>query len=142
LRLIQLSQAQMRLTYVGVATFDKISGRGRQRALDRALEGLKGDVVTPLRLGDHGVIVVAAQRASDIHPLTVQCSRSRTVAGLGAAQALGVRQELDGKLRSPLSGVGKKRPQGWIFYEFSRMKESPLGVLTGLDQAIQYGSWA
>jgi hypothetical protein len=138
---MQLSEVQVRLTYLGVATFDKISSGARQRALDRALEGLKGDVVAPLGFGDHSAIVVAAQRASDVHPLSVQRRGSRTIAGLGAAQALGVRQELGGALRSPLSGVGKERPQGWIFDEFSRMKESPLGVLTGLDQAIQYGSW-
>jgi hypothetical protein len=118
--------------------FDKISDRGRQGALDRALEGQQGAVVTSRRFGYHGAIVVAAQRASDIHPLSVKRGGSRTVGGLGAAQALGVRQELRGELRSPLSGVGEKRLHGWISDEVSRMKKSPLGVLTGLDQAIQY----
>jgi hypothetical protein len=140
LRLIQVSEEQVRLTDIGVALFDKISNRGRQRALDRALEGQQRDVVAPLGFRNHGVIIVAAQRASDIHPLSVKCGGSRTIGGLGAAQALGVWQELGGESCSPLSGVGEKRLQGWIFDEFGRMNESPLGVLTGLDQAIQYGS--
>jgi hypothetical protein len=133
----EIHEPQVRRPYLVVATLHEIADRGGQGAFDRALEGEDGNAVTAFGLGRDGAIVVTAQRASDIHPLSMQRSAGRPVGGRSAAQALGVRQKFGRELRAPGRSVGEKGLQGRTLYEFGCMTQSPLSVLAGFNKAIQ-----
>jgi hypothetical protein len=45
------------------------------------------------------------------------------------------------ELSAPGRSVGEKGLQGWALHQFGCMKQSPLSVLAGFNQAIQYRSW-
>jgi hypothetical protein len=99
-------------------------------------------VLTSLRLLYRRDRISAEDCAAKIDPRAVQRADGSSIVRIGAAETLRVRQQVGRKPRPLRRDVEEKGLERRIGRMFRNMPEPALGVLAGLNQMVQHGTFA
>src|SRR5215813_3430028 len=139
---LELAQPFRRPAQLGVLHLDKFPRGWRKHPFERIPVDAAREVLTSLRLLYRRDRISAKDSAAKIDPRAMQRADGRSIVHAGTAETLRVRQQVGRKPRPLRRDVEEEGLERRIGRMFRNMPEPALGVLAGLNQMIQYGTFA